>query len=170
MKRFWFLLGTVCVLFPAYAQMQTKAPAAKSGTSSNLWKCGAPSPAHAVPVADNPDHLYVVQQMKCTAARGEIAGVKEVEGTGTEFAEVKGDSATGHGIFVETLANGDKLHVSYDFKGTSKNKVFQSGTNKWTVVGGTGMLAGAKGGGTCTAKGNPDGSAEYECKGTYTLK
>ena len=35
----------------------------------------------------------------------EIAGVKNKEGTGTEFAEVSGNSSSGHGVYVETLAN-----------------------------------------------------------------
>jgi hypothetical protein len=113
--------------------------------------------------------MYVVEQTKCTATRGEIAGVAEKEGTATEFAEVVGDKASGHGVFVETLANGDKIHVTYTFDGTSKNNVFQSGSNKWTVAAGTGMFKGAKGGGTCTAKGNPDGTTAFECSGTYTL-
>jgi hypothetical protein len=95
--------------------------------------------------------------------------VKEKEGTATEFAEAKGDASTGHGIFVETLANGDKAFVSYTFTGTSKNNQMVSGTNKWTITGGTGVLKGAKGSGTCTAKGNPDGTANFECAGTYTL-
>jgi len=51
----------------------------------------------------------------------------------------------------------------------TKDKVM-SGSNKWTVVGGTGMFAGAKGSGACTAKGAADGSITFDCKGTYTLK
>ncbi len=53
----------------------------------------------------------------------------EMHGTATEFADVIGDKITGHGIFVETLANGDKIHVTYEFQGTSKDKVFQMGSN-----------------------------------------
>lgn len=80
-----------------------------------------------------------------------------------------GDTSRGHGIFVNILANGDKAYVRYTFTGTSKNNMIVSGSNKWTIVGGTGMFKGAKGSGTCTAKGNPDGSADFECIGTYTL-
>ena len=107
--------------------------------------------------------------MQCTATKGEIAGVKEKEGTGTEFAEVTGDTSKGHGVFVETLDNGDKAFVSYTFTGTSKNKLMVSGSNKWTFTGGTGMLKGVKGNWTCTAKGNGDGTANFECNGSYTL-
>jgi hypothetical protein len=164
------MIVAACVLSGAIAQAQTPtAKVAKSGTTANSWKCSPASPSHVVPVGDADNHAYVVQQMKCTATKGEVAGVKEVEGTGTEFAEVTGDNVTGHGVFVETLANGDKLHVKYDFKGMTKDKVM-SGSNKWTVVGGTGMFAGAKGSGACTAKGDADGSITFDCKGTYTLK
>ena len=171
MRRVLIVVTAVFFMAGAVAQMQSQTgkPAAKSGATANSWKCAAPSPMHAIPVGDADNHAYVVQQIKCTATKGEVAGVKEVEGTGTEFAEVTGDNITGHGVFVESLANGDKLHVKYDFKGTSKDKAFVSGSNKWTVVGGTGMFAGAKGSGTCIAKGAADG-VTFDCKGTYTLK
>jgi len=106
------MIVAACVLSGAIAQAQTPtAKVAKSGTTANSWKCSPASPSHAVPVGDAPNHAYVVQQMKCTVTKGEIAGQKEVEGTGTEFAEVNGDNVTGHGIFIESVANGDKLHV-----------------------------------------------------------
>ena len=171
MRRLFLAVAAACFLFgSAAAQMQSQAAqAAKSGTISSAWSCAVPSPVHALPVGDTPDHMYVVRQVKCTATKGEIAGVKEVEGTGTELVDARGNNATGQGLFVEKLANGDTIHVRYDFKGTSKDKVFQTGSNKWSVVGGTGMFKGAKGSGSCTAKGNPDGSANFECQGTYTL-
>jgi len=140
-----------------------------SGKVSTVWKCVAPSPAHALPVGDAPDHVYVVQQGKCTASSGEIAGMKQKEGASTEFVEGTATTAKGHGVFVETMANGDKIFYSYEFTGTSKNKVLDTGTNKWMVSGGTGQFKGMKGNGTCQAKGNPDGSGEYTCTGTYTL-
>jgi hypothetical protein len=140
-----------------------------SGKISTVWKCAAPSPAHALPVGDAPDHVYVVEQGKCTASSGEIAGVKQKEGVPTEFLEGTATTAKGHGVFVETMANGDKIFYSYEFTGTSKNKVMDTGSNKWTVTSGTGQFKGIKGNGTCQAKGNPDGSGEYTCTGTYTI-
>jgi hypothetical protein len=133
------------------------------------WKCGAPSPMHALPVGDTADHAYVVQQVKCTATKGEIAGVKEKEGASTEFAEAMGNNGKGHGVFVSTLANGDKITYGYTFTGVSSNKVFQSGSNKWTMTGGTGTFKGITGSGTCSAKGGSDGSAVFDCVGTYTI-
>ena len=164
MRRFLSILAATCL---GVSTMGAQTPA--SGKTAASWKCGAPSPAHAIPVGDSPNHMYVVQQVKCTATKGEIAGVKEQEGTATEFADVVGDKVTGHGIFVETLANGDKVNVTYTFEGTSKDKAFQMGSNKWTFVSGTGMMKGAKGSGTCKAKGNADGTTDFECTGTHTL-
>jgi hypothetical protein len=164
MRRLPFVVAAACL-----AVSTTLAQTPASGKIGSSWKCAAPSPVNALPVGDEPGHMYVVEQAKCTATKGEIAGVKEQEGASTDFAEVSGDTSKGHGVFVETLANGDKAFVSYTFTGTSKNKVMVSGSNKWTLTGGTGMLKGVKGTGTCTAKGNPDGTANFECSGTYTL-
>jgi hypothetical protein len=164
MRRLLWILAATCL---AVSTSLAQTPA--SGKTASSWKCSVPNPVNALPVGDEPNHMYAVEQVKCTATKGEIAGVKEKEGTGTEFAEVTGDTSKGHGVFVETLDNGDKAFVSYTFTGTSKNKMMVSGSNKWTFTGGTGMLKGVKGGGTCKAKGNPDGSANFDCSGTYTL-
>ena len=162
------LLSVVAVsLIVASAHAQTAAPS--SGKVASSWKCAQPSPVNALPVGDAPGHTFVLQQVKCTAIKGEVAGIVEKEGTGTEFMEATGNEGKGHGIFVETLANGDKLYVSYTFTGTMANNQFQSGSNKWTMTGGTGKFTGAKGSGSCKAKGNPDGSANFDCSGTYTL-
>lgn len=124
---------------------------------------------NAVPVPDKADHAFIVDGVKCTAAKGEVAGVKQKDGAGTEMAEATGNKSTGRGIFVETLANGDKITYSYTFTGVAANNVMQSGSNKWTAISGTGKFKGIKGSGTCTAKGNADGSAVYDCIGTYTM-
>jgi hypothetical protein len=163
MRRLLLILAATCVAVPA-----TLAQTPASGKIATTWKCAAPSPVNALPVGDAPDHMFVVEQIKCTAAKGEIAGVKQTEGTATEFVEVTGDRSKGHGVFVETLGN-DKAFYSYTLTGTSKDKMMVSGSNKWTLTGGTGMLKGVKGSGTCTAKGNPDGTTDFECTGTYTL-
>ena len=159
-----------CVLMVAVlSAVASVSSAQSSGKVSTVWKCTAPSAMHAVPVGDAPDHIFAVEQSKCTAASGEIAGVKQKEGVPTEVLEGTGTSAKGHGVFVETLDNGDKIIYSYEFMGTSKGKMMDTGSNKWMVTSGTGKFKGMKGSGTCKAKGNPDGSAEYTCTGTYTL-
>jgi hypothetical protein len=83
-----------------------------------------------------------------------------------------GDSTTWHGVFVVTTESGDKIHYSYasSGKGSVKDGQFQSGNNKWSMVGGTGKFAGVSGAGSCTGKGNADGTVTWDCTGTYNLK
>jgi hypothetical protein len=163
------IVVVVVALASSLAAAAAAAQTPASGKTASSWKCAAPNPTHTVPVAGHTNHAYVVSSSQCTALKGEIAGVVEKSGVATEFIEVMGDKAKGHGIFFETLANGDTLTVSYEFTGTMKNQQFQSGSNKWTVMDGTGKLKGSKGQGTCTAKGSPDGSLNFDCTGTYTL-
>lgn len=115
------------------------------------------------------NHAYGIDQVTCTATKGEIAGIKEKDGVATEFAEATGNASKGHGIFVETLANGDKVTVVYQFTGTMNNNQFVSGSNTWTATGGAGKVKGMTGKGTCKAKGNPDGTADFDCTGTYSI-
>jgi hypothetical protein len=164
MKRILSIAAALCVM-AAFAQAQTPAPVKVASS----WKCEAPNPVNALPVGDAPDHMYVLQQGKCTATKGEIAGIADKEGISTEFMEATGNNGKGHGMFVETMANGDKIYISYQATGTTSNKQFQSGSNTWTVSGGTGKFAGAKGSGSCKGKGNPDGSANFDCTGSVTL-
>lgn len=170
MRTLMAVMTTALVLVVGLAHPEAGGQATStSGKLASAWTCAAPNPMHALPVGDAPDHVYVVEQAKCTATKGEVGGIAEKEGTATELVDVRGDKATGHGVFMETLANGDTLHVTYTFEGISKNKILQSGTNTWTLTNGTGKFKGAKGAGKCGAKGNADGSVNFECHGTYTL-
>ncbi len=139
------------------------------GKVSNGWACGKPASAQSIEIGDQPNHAYSIDQIKCTSTKGEIEGVREKEGTGTEFAEVTGNSSSGHGIFVETMANGDIIHFTYQTKAAIKNGQMQSATNKWQATSGTGKFKGIKASGTCTGTGNADGSTAWTCTGTYTL-
>ena len=139
------------------------------GKVDSQWNCGKPADAHSIDVGDQPGHAYLVAKVSCTASKGEIEGQKEKDGMATEFDDVKGNSAHVHGVFVETVASGDKLYVSYQGSGKSENGQLQSASNAWTITSGTGKFKGAKGKGTCNGKGNPDGSATWDCMGEYTL-
>jgi hypothetical protein len=139
------------------------------GKVENGWACEKASDTHSIAVGDQENHSYTIAQFKCTSTKGEIEGVKEKEGTGTEFAEVMGSDSSGHGIFVETMANGDMIHFKYETKATWKDGQMESGSNKWWATGGTGKFKGIKGHGTCSGKGNPDGSSSFTCSGTYTM-
>ena len=139
------------------------------GKADTGWACGKPAMANSIEVGDQPNHAYAIDQIKCTATKGEIAGVKEKEGTGTEFAEVNGSSLKGHAIWVETMANEDKIYATYQFTITLKDGQMQSGSDKWQYTGGTGKFKGIKGNGTCKGTGSADGSSNWSCSGTYTL-
>ena len=159
MKRSWLVLCCLCMV-PSIALAQ--------GQSNVQWKCDKPAAQHAIEVGDKPGHSYAIDQINCTAIKGEISGVKMKSGTGTEFHDINGDKAIGHGIFVENLENGDKNYYKYEFTGTSKDGAFQSGSNKWSMIRGSGLMKGGKASGTCTATGNADGSTSFDCMGTYT--
>jgi hypothetical protein len=78
-----------------------------------------------------------------------------------------GNNLSWHGVFVETLASGDKIHYSYKGTGTTSDGQFVSRSNTWTIIGGTGKFKGVNGKGACKGKGNPDGTATWDCEGTY---
>ena len=136
---------------------------------NNGWACGKPAMAQSIQIGDQPNHAYAIDQIKCTSTKGEIGGVKEKEGTGTEFSEVTGNNSSGHGVFVETMANGDMIHFTYQTTGTLKNGQFASGSNKFQATGGTGKFKGIKVSGSCTGTGNADGSSSWTCSGTYSM-
>jgi hypothetical protein len=143
--------------------------ATAQGKIDSQWNCAKATVAHSIDVGDQPSHAYSIAQFNCTAVKGEIEGQKEKEGTGTEFDDVKGNASRFHGVFVETLPSGDKLHVSYEGTAMMEKGQIQSASNAWSITNGTGKFKGAKGKGTCKAKGNPDGSSVFDCGGEYAL-
>ena len=60
------------------------------GKVDSQWTCSKPSAAHSLDVGDQSGHAYAIAQFNCTATKGEIEGVKEKEGMGTEFDDAKG--------------------------------------------------------------------------------
>jgi hypothetical protein len=160
MRKFCLVLFSVCLLScSGLAQVKL----------DNQWKCGKPSDQHSINVGDKPGHAYAVDQINCTSPKGEVDGVKRQSGIGTEFLELKGDSFTGHGEFVETMATGDKNVYTYQMTGTLKNGVLQSGSDKWALREGSGKLKGAKASGTCKGTSNPDQSVTWDCTGDYVM-
>jgi hypothetical protein len=139
------------------------------GKVSVKWDCAKPSLAHNLEVPDQPNHVYSISQVKCTTTAGEIAGVKQKEGVGTEFHEITGTSDRFRGVFVETLANGDKVTYTYEGTATIKAGLLEAGGNKWSATGGTGSLKGIKALGSCKGSGRPDGSTLFDCSGDYSI-
>lgn len=133
------------------------------------WNCPKATVAHNLEAGDQANHVYSISQVKCTALSGEIAGVKQKEGMGTEFHEITGTADRFHGVFVETLANGDKVTYTYEGTATIKAGLLEAASNKWSATSGTGTLKGIKALGTCKATGKPDGSAQFDCSGDYSI-
>jgi len=159
MKRMSLVICLVCLVSSvALAQRKTNVQ----------WKCDKPSDQHSIPVGDKPGDAYAIEQVNCTAVKGDIAGNKIKSGVGTEFLYLKGADVTGHGEFIESMENGDKNLYKYEFSGTMKDGAFQSGTNKWSLMEGGGKMKGGKANGTCKSKANPDQSNSLDCMGTYT--
>jgi len=133
------------------------------------WDCAVPAPNHMIEASDQPGHVYSISQVKCTAASGEIAGVKQKEGVGTEFHELKGTADRFHGVFVETLANGDKITYTYEGTATVEGGKLKSATNKWSATSGTGGFKSIKASGSCSAAPKPDGTTKFDCSGDYSI-
>ncbi len=157
-----FLIGGSVMLLAALSPAKDKL--------SSQWTCGKPSDAHSIDVGDQPNHSYAITKTTCTPSKESSA--KEKEGVGTQFNEATGDSIAWHGVFVTTTESGDQIHYTYASvgKGTEKDGQFQSGNNKWSMVGGSGKFARANGSGSCTGKGNSDGTVTWDCTGTYSIK
>lgn len=140
-----------------------------AGNISSQWKCEAkPADQHSVAVPDREGHSYSIAQGKCTAEKGSMGDAKEQEGTFTEFGDMTSSADQNHGVFVDTLASGDKIYYHYHGTQTWKDGKMVTGNNKWTLAGGTGKFKGVKGEGSCKGKANPDDSSTWNCEGTYT--
>ena len=161
MKKLAMVVCLVCLLSAVgFAQA--------AGKTNVQWKCDKPSMQYSIPIGDKGDHAYAIEQIKCTAVKGDINGNKMKSGTGTEFMNITGDKVAGHGEYVENMENGDKNVYKYEFTGTVKNNAFQGGSNKWWLTNGGGKMKGGKASGTCKAKGNADQTVSFDCMGTYT--
>src|ERR1700746_3858459 len=156
MKKMCLVLCLLCL---------TSSVALAQGKTSVQWKCEKPSIQHSIPVGDKPGDAYAIEQINCTALKGDIAGNKMKSGVGTEFLYLKGDTVTGHGEFVESMENGDKNVYKYEFSGTTKNGAFESGTNTWSLIEGGGKMKGGKANGTCKEKANPEQSTGFAALG-----
>jgi len=153
--NFFFVVSALCL---------STSVALAQGKIESQWICKAKI-EQSIDVGDQPGHAYGIAQI---AVKGEIDGQKEKEGTAVEFDDVKEGTIHARGVFVETLPSGDKLFVGFREIKTVKGQM-ASASNTWTINNGTGKFKGAKGKGSCKGKGNPDGSATFDCTGEYTL-
>ena len=161
MRKFTLAVTILLLATVSAVGAQTKA----AGTIA----CAKATVQHAIPVGDQPGHSFSISQVKCTWSKPmTIAGGQNKEGTPTQFDDITGNTSHFHGNFVDTMANGDHGFYTYSGTATLANGVVVSAEDKWTMTGGTGMLKGFKGSGTCKGKGSPDGAVTWDCEGTHT--
>lgn len=135
---------------------------------TSVGQCAKADPENTLPVADRPNHAFVISQAKCTYTKPtEIEAVKATGGTAWQTGEVSGETTRYHGYYEETWSNGDKILYRYEGKGTLKNDMLQSADETWSILRGSGARKGVKGKGTCKVKGNADGSTAFECEGEF---
>ncbi|MGA2904181.1 MAG: hypothetical protein ABSD98_10145 [Candidatus Korobacteraceae bacterium] len=153
----------------AYLVVALAVAAGSAQTKTTLsGKCDKPKVQQSISIPDQQGHMLTLAQGNCTAT-GDIGGAAGKDGVYSEHADVKGNQLRNWGVYVETLASGDKVFYDYQSTGTMKDGVFQSATNKYQISGGTGKVKGIKGSGTCKLTGAADGSSDYSCSGEYTL-
>jgi hypothetical protein len=161
MKRLPLFIACVLALAPS-AVAQTKVAGAID--------CDKGDPSYAIPIPDREGFAFLIDQNKCTWPKGgPIEGLQPKELVNTRFIEVTGASSHTTASGVTRYDNGDQLYTRST--GPGKLKALVS-SGKWTIVGGTGKLAGIKGGGTYTCKlKSADPRAGYTCDvvGEYTV-
>jgi hypothetical protein len=130
------------------------------------WHCSKAAAEHKLDVGDAPDHNYWIGQGTCdsTSSSGDL---KEKSGEFTEFHDAWKASFNFHGYFNATTDDGDKVH--YTYQGSASTDITKPAANKWKIVSGSGKHKGIKGSGSCAGKVNADGSADWECTGTYSM-
>jgi hypothetical protein len=154
------------LLLVALALLVSGSVAMAQSKIDTKWHCPKATTEHKLDVGDAPDHIYWIGQGACeaTASNGDL---KEKSGNFTEFHDAWKASFNFHGYYNATMADGDK--VNYTYEGSMSTDATKPAANKWKIVGGTGKHKGVKGSGTCAGKSNPDGSYDWECKGTYSM-
>jgi hypothetical protein len=130
------------------------------------WHCSKAATEYKLEVGDVPDHIYWIGQGTCEATAGE-GDLKEKSGQYTEFHDQWKASFHFHGYYHATTDGGDK--ILYTYEGTGSPDIAKPAANKWKIVSGTGKLKGIKGSGGCKGKVNADGSADWDCTGTYSM-
>ena len=161
--KYRFLIA-VFLVFVVVASGEAQTKMSGSGT------CAKADVEHSIAVPDSPGQSFTISQTKCTWSKPwEIEGQATTGGVATIFAHTIGNTVHQSEVYVDTLANGDKVFYRYSENGTLKNNVPQPSKGKWTITNGTGKATGIKGSGTCSVTPVADGSVKFECEGEYTM-
>lgn len=156
-----FLVIVCCALMMSVAAVAQK--------MTEQLKCGKSDQQHSIPVGDAPGHVYSITHSTCTYPKpGNIGLAKKVFGEDVVFIETSGSRSTWHGVFTETMSNGDKLYYRHTGGAVLKDGAFISGEDRWQVSSGTGNYKGFTGKGICKPLPQADGTFLDECSGEYT--
>ncbi|HZM10546.1 MAG TPA: hypothetical protein VFC15_10080 [Candidatus Limnocylindrales bacterium] len=136
--------------------------------SSISGTCAKADVEQSVPAGDQPGHLFMVAQGKCTT-KGEVGGQTSKSGAYSEHRDVTANRIKAAGVYVETYDSGDKIIYNYQMSMGLKDGALQAGKGTYQVTGGTGKFKGIKGTGTCAYTGGANGTNDYSCTGDYTL-
>jgi hypothetical protein len=137
---------------------------------SGTLQCDKADPQHSIPVGDRPNHVFTLNQNKCTWTKPmEIAGTQSKEDLTTGFADISGEKSSDRGYALMTMASGDKARVSWQGSGTVKDGQLQSGEGKFSFLSGTGKLRGIKGKGAYKCQGAAGGGFTCDVEGEYQL-
>lgn len=155
------------IVFLAVAAL---APLAQAQTKvSGTVLCAKPDKEFSIPVEGEAGHAYAISHGTCTWIKPmEIAGTQTKQDVLTNYDEVMGNTAEGHGEGVGTLVSGDQFKVHLESKTVLKDGAPLTSDGKWKFAGGTGALKTVKGGGSYTCKGGPEGMT-CEVTGEYSL-
>jgi hypothetical protein len=160
MRTALVFLGAVGLASAAHAQTKI------SGTVT----CAKPEKAFNIPVEGEQGHLYAISQGTCTWTKPmELAGTKTKADVFTNYDDIQGGSAHGHGDGVGTLENGDQFRVRIEGKSLLKDTGPVSSEGKWKFMGGTGVVKSVTGGGTYTCKAAADGAMTCDVSGDYSV-
>jgi hypothetical protein len=151
-----FKLFCVCSLFvfaAASTPAQTKGPAGTCAKSTNM---------QTIDAGDQQGHVFAVQSATCTPTT-EVHGAKATSAGFAEHDDMTATRAHGWGVYTETFDSGDKLFYSYHTTAVMKDGALVSGSNTYSIIGGTGKMKGVHGSGSCKLKGTADGGVAYNC-------
>lgn len=136
---------------------------------SGTVKCGKPDQFHQINIGDKPGHAYAISQDKCTWAKPmTINGIQTKEDLGTNFSEMTGNSAHGHGYVLGTMSNGDKFVATTESMDTYDNGKAIGTQGTWSFAsGGTGSMMGVSGSGTYKGAPDAEGNMVINVEGSY---
>ena len=136
------------------------------GKVDTKWHCPKELVSHKLDVGDVPGHSYMILQGTCNATASD-SGFVEKSNEWTEFQEIWIASINFHGRMNATMDNGDKVYYTYGV--SMPIDITKPISEKWKILSGTGKYKSIKGSGICSGKVNADGSADWECTGTYSM-